>query len=507
MKTSSLKTRFIIFAAILLIPIATSAVISLVVSGNINENYNHILSRINMTNEIKNDIKESLQGINKYIQEDSRDGKRQYEFSCNNAIERVDELQLDSLNDSNYILRDLRNSLSSYKDTGDRMISKYMKKSAISDYYPDYLKTKEIAGYCDEYTSKLISSYLHYNSLIFDKLSKNTGFIYKLLISYILISILASILYTFFFLGNITNKLKQLVEASKKVSKGSFDYVEGKKTNVYELDILSEAFRKMIRDILQHINSLKENAKLERKLSEEEMKLLKSDYALRQSELKVLQSQINPHFLFNTLNCINQTAIKEKAANTEKLIRSVSEILRYSLSMTERNTTLEDEINIVKEYIYIQQLRFEERLQFEFETDADLKKYKVPAMTLQPFVENAFIHGIEPMEEGGLISIRIKDANQFCVIKIEDTGCGIEEGILAKINSDDIGQVHKGHTTGLGIKSVVKRLELMYGNTDLFYIDSHPGMGTTIILRIPLSNNEEYASTLNFDRERSGSLD
>ncbi|HEX3028694.1 MAG TPA: sensor histidine kinase [Clostridia bacterium] len=490
MKTSSLKSRFIIFAAILVIPIALSALVSLFISHNINENYNHILNRISMTNDIKKFMKESLQSFNKYIQENSQEGRDQYEISCQNAISLVEKLQDDSLNDSSYILRDLLNSLTSYKESGDRTISKYIKKEGINDYYSDYLKTKEIASYCDDYTSKLINSYLYYNSLIYEKLSKNTGFIYRLLISYILISIAISIFYTLFFLGNITNKLKELVVVSKKVSKGDFDYVEGKKTNLYELDILSEAFSKMIKDILKHINSLKENAELERKLSEEEMKLLKTNYALRQSELKVLQSQINPHFLFNTLNCINQTAIKEKAVNTEKLIRAVSEILRYSLSMMDRNATLENEIDIVKKYIYIQQLRFEDRLKFELEINADLKKYKVPAMTLQPFVENAFIHGIEPMEEGGLISIKIKDMNQFCVIKIEDTGCGIEESTLLKIRANDIEQEHKGHTTGLGIKSVVKRFELNYGFTDLFFIDSKRGEGTTIILRIPSSSNE-----------------
>ncbi len=496
MKTGSLKSRFIIFAAILLIPIAASAVISLVISGNINENYNQILSRINMTNEIKDYLEKSLLGFNKYIQENSRDGKDQYQANCENAITLVKVLREDSLIDSSYIVRDLLNSLYSYKESGDGTISKYTEKKRINGYYPDYLKTKEIAGYCEEHTSKLINSYLKYNSLIYEKLSKNTGFIYRLLVSYILISILIGIFDTFFFLGNITNKLKELVEVSKKVSKGNFGYIEGKKTNVYELDILSEAFSKMIRDILEHINSLKENAELEKKLSEEEMKLLKTKYALRQSELKVLQSQINPHFLFNTLNCINQTAIKEKARNTEKLIRSVSEILRYSLSKLDRNTTLEDEINIVKEYIYIQQLRFEDRLKFELVIEADLKKYLVPAMTLQPFVENAFIHGIEPMVDGGLISIKIKDTNQFCVIKIEDTGCGMDEGTLAKISANDDDQEHKGHTTGLGIKSAAKRLELMYGTPDLFLIDSQRGRGTTIILRIPSSAGEEVASAI-----------
>jgi sensor histidine kinase YesM len=275
------------------------------------------------------------------------------------------------------------------------------------------------------------------------------------------------------------------VDASEKVSNGDFTYYEGKKTFIYEFDILSEAFSTMIRNIKSHINSLKETAELEKKIRDDEMKLLKYENALKLSQLKVLQSQINPHFLFNTLNCINQTAIKEDALKTEGLIRSVSGILRYSLSMMNRNATLEEEVNIVKQYMFIQQSRYEERIKFTLNINADLTKVKVPGMTLQPFVENAFIHGIEPKEEGGTIDIDIYEKEDEYIVLIEDNGCGIEEETLNKIISEEAGQEHIGHTTGMGIKSVVERLELMYDEKNMFKIESKKGEGTKIYLEIP----------------------
>lgn len=190
--------------------------------------------------------------------------------------------------------------------------------------------------------------------------------------------------------------------------------------------------------------------------------------------------------MFNTLNCISQTAINENAYKTESLIRAVAGILRYSLSMMDRDATLEEELNIVKQYMYIQMKRYEDRFKFNLKVNADLKKIIVPAMTLQPFVENAFIHGIEPKEEGGSINIEINEQQERCIILIEDTGCGMDEDALQKIISNSQNQQSVGHTTGLGIKSVVQRLKLMYNEDDIFTIESKKGFGTKVYLKIPI---------------------
>lgn len=190
--------------------------------------------------------------------------------------------------------------------------------------------------------------------------------------------------------------------------------------------------------------------------------------------------------MFNTLNCISQTAINENAYKTESLIRAVAGILRYSLSMMDRDATLEEELNIVKQYMYIQMKRYEDRFKFNLKVNADLKKVIVPAMTLQPFVENAFIHGIEPKEEGGSINIEINEQQERCIILIEDMGCGMDEDALQKIISNSQNQQSVGHTTGLGIKSVVQRLKLMYNEDDIFTIESKKGFGTKVYLKIPI---------------------
>jgi two-component system, sensor histidine kinase YesM len=490
-KSSSLRRKFIIFAIIIITPIATSNIISLFISKRINENYNVMLSKMSTTNEIKEYLNDSFYHFNKYILTKSDDCKEPYEESYRTAFNNVTLLQSSSDLESRYVLRDLQNSLTSYKASGDNAVKLYDNQAGIDLYYGGYVSTKEILSYCNSFITKLNDSYLNHNNNVYTKLKEKQKFIYKVLLIYIVTALLMSIIYTLFFLRNILDKLKELVDTSIKVSSGDFVYYEGKKTFIYELDILSEAFSTMINNIKKYINSLKENAELEKKLRDEEMKLLKYENALKLSQLKVLQSQINPHFLFNTLNCINQTAMKENAEKTESLIKSVSDILRYSLSMMDRNASLEEEVNVVKQYMYIQKLRFDDRLKFHLKVDADLSRVKVPGMTLQPFVENAFIHGIEPKEEGGAIRIHIYEQINSCIVLIEDNGCGIDEETLGKITSEGFEQGHIGHTTGMGIKSVVKRLELLYDENDIFSIESRKGIGTKIYLKIPMKELQE----------------
>jgi sensor histidine kinase YesM len=151
-----------------------------------------------------------------------------------------------------------------------------------------------------------------------------------------------------------------------------------------------------------------------------------------------------------------------------------------------RNALLEEEINIVKDYIYIQECRFDDRVKFNLKVNMDMKKVKIPGMTIQPLVENAFIHGIESKEEGGKIDISIEDENGLCNVIIEDDGVGIPKDILDKINNYNYEKKHTGHTTGLGVNIVEKRLRYLYGKKDMFKIESQEGKGTKVYLKIPI---------------------
>lgn len=494
MKIRSLNSKFIIFVICLIIPIGICNIISLAMSKKIEDGYVNMLNNMLITNEIKEHIDGSLDSFNQYILNGTEQSKESYNNEVFLAKQKIQTLKKNSDSRSQYILRDLDNTLGSYKESSEKTISAYENKEGYIFYYDDFIATKNIASYFNIYASTLMQNYLETSSIAYKELNKNSRIVYIALATYLILILSMCVIYAMFFIRNISKGLKGIVETSNKVSKGQFEYYEGNKTDIYELDVLIKTFNTMIKDIKNFISSINDKLILEKKLKEEEMKNLQYENALKEFDLKVLQSQINPHFLFNTLNCVNATAIMENATTTSKLIKSVSNILRYSLRSMNRNSLLEEEINIVKDYIYIQERRFNDRVKFNLNVNMDMKKVKVPGMTIQPLVENAFIHGIESKEEGGCIDISISNECGICSVIVQDDGVGIPKEILDKINNYNYDTQHIGHTTGLGINIVEKRLRYLYDKKDMFKIESEEGKGTKVYLKIPImgdGNNDE----------------
>jgi sensor histidine kinase YesM len=213
------------------------------------------------------------------------------------------------------------------------------------------------------------------------------------------------------------------------------------------------------------------------------------DRLLKEMELKNLQSQINPHFLFNVLNTISKKAYLENAEETSDLINSVAALLRYNLGKLNQPVTLEQEIKVIQDYFYIQATRFQDRVAFDLQLDKEALNLLMPNLTLQPLVENAFIHGIEPYEECGKISVTVKDFMDYVQIDVEDTGKGMDQTTINAILSDEApleNTVKKGgHSTGLGLRNVIRRLQLFYQRKDVVEIEAIPGKGTKIRLLLP----------------------
>ncbi|MGA9290543.1 MAG: sensor histidine kinase, partial [Anaerobacillus sp.] len=205
-------------------------------------------------------------------------------------------------------------------------------------------------------------------------------------------------------------------------------------------------------------------------------------------ELKSLQSQINPHFLFNTLNTISRRAYIEGADQTSELIESVAALLRYNLGNLSKDVTLKEELDIVREYFFIQQSRFGERVTFDVIADENILDCKIPVLTLQPIVENAFIHGVESYEEGGEILIRVYSKHDDVIVEVSDNGVGIETTRLSQILSNSeqsTVEKRQGHSTGLGMQNVKKRIELYSQQAGSMTVKSSKELGTTVRLNLP----------------------
>jgi len=209
-------------------------------------------------------------------------------------------------------------------------------------------------------------------------------------------------------------------------------------------------------------------------LIREQMATAKLEKALQEADLKLLQSQINPHFLFNTLSTIAQLAYIEGAERAAGLVWSLSDLLRFTLRKTEELVPLAEEIRMLNNYLHIQQARFGERLSVTLDIAPGLDDVPIPCMLLQPLVENAIIHGFELSPVKGVINLAIGRAGDRLRCRVEDNGVGFDpKQALAK----------KG---GIGLRSVRNRLRYYFKDDFAFQVESEAGKGTAVTIAFPV---------------------
>lgn len=278
----------------------------------------------------------------------------------------------------------------------------------------------------------------------------------------VLAAILSGIafLFAYFILSRITGPIKKLLGAMRSVGEGDFQTRVEVSTND-EFGILMQRFNRMNDRI--HL-LVKENYEI--KLKEKE------------AEIHALNMQMNPHFLYNTLNIMNWTAIENNQKELSKMLVCLSNMLHYTSRKEWGAVHLSEEIEWMKNYFYIMSARFEGKFTVNYEIDPILYDHKLPRLLFQPFVENAILHGFNQMEEGGVILIRgwAEEGKRF--FEIKDNGRGISEEMIKVI-------LYK-QSSSVGIKNTISRLQMAYGDEYGIEIRSVPGSGTSILIKLPL---------------------
>lgn len=222
----------------------------------------------------------------------------------------------------------------------------------------------------------------------------------------------------------------------------------------------------------------------------------KYEYTLREKELqlKTLQSQINPHFLYNTLETISSIAENEGVDEISEIAVNMADLYRYSIRSSDTLVPLSEEVNHVRSYLDIMKVRYGERLDTHFHIDENILTAPIMRLTLQPIVENAIQHGLEHVRGGGILSLSIQKKGSVVLIQITDNGAGIPKDILDQLNkslgSDALLDMTP-HTKHLGIRNVYCRLKLKFGDQADFQIESTPLHGTTVRIMIPYPSSCE----------------
>jgi two-component system sensor histidine kinase YesM len=262
---------------------------------------------------------------------------------------------------------------------------------------------------------------------------------------------------------NLLQPIKRMVI---RMNEAEFtDNLRGRKYPNNEVGKLFQSFEKMNYRIVQLLNNLE--------LAHQEN---------RTQEMQVLQAQINPHFLYNTLDSINWMAKDINAKEISQMLINLSSILRYSIKDFSDDITLRDEVKWLKSYIYILKNRFEDQFEVRYDIDESLMDCKVIKLILQPIVDNSIRHGMKDVSTNGLLCISINKKELDIQIIISDNGCGMSEDLIV--------QVLNGINGGIGVYNINQRLKYKYGGKYSVTIDSRLGIGTNVSILIPQIKGE-----------------
>lgn len=294
-------------------------------------------------------------------------------------------------------------------------------------------------------------------------------------------------------LAQVMNKtlilpIMNLVRASKKIASNDFFIEDVAIENQDEMGELVKAFNKMKYATGEYITALEERRKTLDLLHTEELEKIEVEKLLETTNLELLKNQLNPHFLFNTLNVIAGMAKLEDAKTTEKMIKALSTIFRYNLKTPQNEVAIGQELQVVKDYMYLQQMRFGSRISYTIDCKVDIDLVMVPTFSFQPLVENAIIHGVSKKEEGGRVCIRIWMEGENVIISVADTGVGMTEEELENLKTACMyGVTGK---VGIGLGNIYKRVHGIYcgGQVEIF---SKKNAGTVVKLVIPQKKKGE----------------
>ncbi|RCW73253.1 sensor histidine kinase [Saliterribacillus persicus] len=427
-----------------------------------------------LLNEITKVTDQTFQSLQIYVHEPSDDNLVFYSEDKQKLIDlqaEYEKMEVIGVEEKNFL-----SMLSSFLELTDKTAA-WVGEEEIEQYSYYLNEADNTANYIHEMTLELINQELtdYQNVLALEdqkmESTKNMGTAIFLAI------IIGSVTFAIWFSNGLTRTIDRLTGAAKEISAGNYTGDDVVVSGKDELKILTETFNQMKRNILQSVNEMEEKARL--------------SHLLKEMELKSLQNQINPHFLFNTLNTISKMSYIEGAEKTTDLISSVSALLRYNIGVLDRETVLKDEVEIVREYFFIQKTRFGDRVAFHQNIDEACLDTPIPCLTLQPIMENAFMHGIEEIAQGAEITLHIYQQHDMINIDIWDNGVGMDKETInhllgAKTKVEESAQENKrvGHSTGIGMRNVMDRLELFDQNSQ-FQVQSELGKGTKVSIQLP----------------------
>ncbi len=370
----------------------------------------------------------------------NRNGETVYNGIGTRGMEHIDRSYMDSI-------------LNSKEDSGS-----FNSKINNINYKIKYIASQKTDWI---YLAEIPENYLLKNS---NQVKKNISLI---LILCFIVSAFAAYIVSLYF----TIPFHKMIKTMKKVEGGDFNIKLGIE-NKSEIGQLAMRFTRMVTEI----------QKLIQRVEQEQMQK-------REAELDVLQAQITPHFLYNTLNSIKCIAYMQKVKGIEEMTASLIDLLQLSVSKKTVFISIADEIEIVKKYLFLQNFRYGNKFKAKYEIEEEILPYKTVKMILQPLVENSLLHGIESKRDQSIIIIRAFKTESEIIMEVEDNGIGMVKSQIDHIFN--AGKTNGRKFSGIGVKNIDERIKMHFGGSYGLSFKSMPGEFTIVSVSIPILKDEE----------------
>lgn len=379
---------------------------------------------------------------------------------------------IESLFDNFYVIDGSKNVIYSMSgEYSSNEVMDYARNSFIDENSPSHAVHSD-----NTYFHAIINSYPDWHIVgvvSISALTENT----KLIIVFVVLIGIMGILLVIFLSSVISKRISQPIQV---LNRSMVKFSAGVIPEKVELSITGEmgtlvnGFNNMLDNIRTNLDAI---------FTEQEKKK-NAEVSALQYRLQSLQNQINPHFLYNTLNIVSYLALDGKCEEIRSLNQSLSQLLRSTLSNTQENVTINHELTFLAAYVHIMEYRYPNMFEVCIHADEQIKDALIPKLILQPLVENAMLHGIFPTGNAGVIDVKITQEDKNLHISITDNGIGMDEDQLSGLF------LARSGFNSIGLNNVNDRLKLCYGPDSVLYITSHKGCGTTVEFSIPISRDE-----------------
>lgn len=445
--------------------------------------YNRVLDGYDTLHAYYEHVESASDYVKSYLSTDSEETLRQYHDMMGAAHRDAELLRINTgLNESwRYDL--LENMLVSFEQVVDNVLVLYQNSNGSGEYRTNYdmfiVSGDLIADTSSDYYSLITASMSDHRDTM--EMLQNLTWI-SFIIAFVLV------IFWFIYYDRSVNHmlgrpLEEILRNIEQIRQGKYDLKDISSSSL-EITQLCEALEDMAHSVSQNIETMQERDRLEKLLLEQENENLKKDELLAQSELKMLQNQINPHFLFNTLNMVYRMSLKEGADDAADMLMKTSQLLRYGLDNQKRISSLRNEIEMIGKYIEIQKKRLGKRVRFILEYgdgQEQISNISMPGMILQPLVENALQHGLHDVTENGEVVISIQQQDNVITISVSDNGKGMKPQDLEELILNDY-QMKGG--THLGLYNVIRRLEMYFHDQIQISLHSDEGCGFEVFMEI-----------------------